>query len=60
MFYCELCKRHSKPGDKAVWVVIERRPKEYRDRTGKRSVGWESVKEVKACAECVAKQGQKV
>ena len=60
MFNCEFCKKPSKPGEKLVRFIIERRPKEYRDPTGKRSVGWESVKEVKACSQCAEKQGQKV
>ena len=44
MYRCELCNRVSRPGDRAVKVVLERRPAEYpsrgkaqRARTSRRS-----------------------
>ena len=67
MYRCELCNRVSRPGDRAVKVVLERRPAEYpsrgkaqRARTGRRSklqddpggAGYEIAKEVIACVAC--------
>ncbi len=56
MFHCELCREPSKPGEKPVRIVVARRPKEYRDRMGKRSIGWETTKEVQACPKCARKR----
>ncbi|MGD8609289.1 MAG: hypothetical protein PVH21_18465 [Myxococcales bacterium] len=67
MYRCELCNRVSRPGDRAVKVVLERRPAEYpsrskaqRARSGRRSkfqddpggAGYEIAKEVVTCAAC--------
>lgn len=67
MYRCELCNRVSRPGDRAMKVVLERRPAEYpsrskaqRARSGRRSkfqddpggAGYEIAKEVIACAAC--------
>ena len=50
MFYCEISKQLSKPGEKPVRLVIERREREYtREIDGETIVigrGWEIVKEV--------------
>lgn len=55
MFYCAISGKLSRPGDKAISLVTERRTKEYatssfdKDGTEQRTVhgvGWEIVKEV--------------
>lgn len=71
MYRCELCNRVSRPGDRAMKVVIERRPAEYpsrskaqRARSGRRSkyqddpggAGYEIAKEVIACMACAQEQ----
>lgn len=60
MFHCDFCKKPSKPGEKPIRIIVGQRPKEYRDRMGKRSVGWETTKEVQACPECARKRGHTV
>lgn len=67
MYRCELCNRVSRPGDRAMKVVLERRPAEYpsrgkaqRARSGRRSkpqddpggAGYEIAKEVIVCVAC--------
>ena len=68
MFRCELCDRVSRPGERQIKVVVERRPTEYpsrakaqRSRAGRRSsfrddpggAGYEIAKERIGCASCV-------
>lgn len=67
MYRCELCNRVSRPGDRAMKTVLDRRPAEYpsrskaqRARSGRRSkfqddpggAGYEIAKEVIACTVC--------
>jgi hypothetical protein len=74
MYRCELCNRVSRPGERAVKVVLERRPAEYpsrskaqRARSGRRSkfqddpggAGYEIAKEVIACATCAQEYREK-
>ena len=68
MFRCELCDRVSRPGERQIKVVVERRPAEYpsrgkaqRARAGRRDkfrddpggAGYEIAKEKIGCASCV-------
>ena len=68
MFRCELCDRVSRPGERQIKVVVERRPAEYPSRAkaqrlrasrrGKHrddpgGAGYEIAKEKIGCAYCV-------
>ena len=65
MFFCERGQHISKPGEKCIRVIVERRQKEYRDevfdsetkfssiRTG---VGWEIAKEIWSCPRCAPRE----
>ena len=74
MYRCELCNRVSRPGERAMKVVLERRPTEYpsrskaqRARSGRRSkyqddpggAGYEISKEAIACVTCAQEQLEK-
>ena len=53
MFKCSICKKDSKPGERAEHVVTETRVKHYTDDYGKTvGVGSEIVTEVLAFAKC--------
>ena len=68
MFRCELCDRVSRPGERQIKVVVERRPAEYpsrskaqRARASRRGkfrddpggAGYEIAKEKIGCASCI-------
>lgn len=48
MFYCQLGFHFTKPCDKQVKIVSQRRDRIYPDQ----SRGWEIVSTVNSCAEC--------
>ena len=58
MFRCE-GGHHSKPGEKPVRVVTEKRDKEYNNDRGTRSRGWEIVVESLFCADHAVEYGWK-
>ncbi len=59
MYRCEKCKKNSRPGQELNRVVVETRPKEYKNtvkikgrRQVKYSKGYETVKEIGICKKC--------
>lgn len=63
MFFCNILKKTSEPGEKVFRVVVDKRERTYTRRirdedtnewvTVEVARGWEIVKEVQACAEGV-------
>jgi len=52
MFKCTLTGKQTKPGEKAFYVVVEKRDRIYLNAEGEEvSRGWEIVKEIKVCEE---------
>jgi len=62
MYKCDLCKRSVKPNIKMERVVIETRPKTYppvsRDGKYYYPKGYETVREIAVCPECLTLQGE--
>ena len=62
MYRCQKCNKNSKPGRELHKIVIETRPKEYKNiikiksrKRAKFSTGYEIVKEMGVCKRCRTK-----
>jgi len=63
-FRCELCNRAMPAGTSPVVLILERRQKNYPERTNGKKVidrggrGWEIAKEAKACKKCATPKSE--
>lgn len=58
MYKCERCNRISNPREKANKIVVEKRQKKYEFKNNlgeiiKTTFGWEIVKEITVCNNCI-------
>lgn len=56
MFRCQECRCVSKPKETSYKKIIEVRDKEYFNKNGKTSYGFEIVKELQVCGTCKARE----
>jgi len=55
-YRCQLCNSLIGPKVRQSKVVTAKREREYRNEEGKVSQGWEIVRELKVCPDCIGKR----